>query len=158
GQAGQPVGGHGRLRRGGGGEEEDGVRAVAGAQPAQAPQDLGDVGAEDAPVGVALVDDDIAQRAQEGGPPGVGGKYAPVQHVRIGEDVVGVLAYPFAFLDRCVAVVDGGADRVAQGLGEGLHRAALVGREGLGGGQVEGGGTASVRGLGAVQERAEDRG
>ena len=157
GQAGQAARGEGGLGGRGRGEQEDRVGAVAGAQAAQTAQDLGDVGAEDAAVGVALVDDDIAQGAQEGGPPGVGGQDAQVQHVRIGEDVVGVLAHPLAFLDRSVAVVHGGPDRVAQRGREGLHRAALVGGQGLGRGEVEGGRAAAVRSLGAVQEGAEDR-
>ena len=111
GQAGQAARRPRGLGGGGGGEQEDRVGAVAGAQPAQPAQHLGDVGAEDAAVGVALVDDDVAQGAQEGGPAGVGGQDAAVQHVRIGEDVVGVLAYPLAFLEGRVAVVDGRADR-----------------------------------------------
>lgn len=81
-----------------------------------------------------------------------------VQHVGVGEDVVGVLTYPFAFLDGGVAVVDGGTDPVAQRGRELLHRAPLVGGQGLGGGEVEGGRATAVGSLGAVQEGAEDRG
>ncbi len=114
GQAGQPAGGDGGLGGGRGGQQEDGGGAVAGAQPAQPPQHLGDVGAEDAPVGVALVDDDIAQGPQEGGPARMGGKYSAVQHVGVGQYVVGVLAYPLAFLDGGVAVVDRGTHGAAQ--------------------------------------------
>ena len=104
------------LGGGGGGQQEDRVGAVAGAQPAQPAQHLGDVGAEDAAVGVALVDDDVPQRAQEGGPAGVGGQDAAVQHVGVGQDVVGVLADPLALLDGRVAVVDRRAHRGAQRL------------------------------------------
>ncbi len=157
-QTGEAAGGPGGVGGGGGGEEEDRLGAVPGADPAQAPQHLGDVGAEDAPVGVALVDHDVAQGAQEGGPPGVGGEHAPVQHVGVGQDEVRVLADPLAFLDRRVAVVEGGADPVAQRGGQLPDGAPLVGGEGLGGGEVEGGGPAPVGGLGTVQEGGEDRG
>ena len=116
------------------------------------------MGAEDAPVGVALVDHDEAQGAQEGGPAGVGRQDSAVQHVGVGQDVVRVLAHPFAFLDRGVAVVDRGAYGVAERGRQFLHRAPLVGGEGLGGGEVQGGRAAAVGGLGAVQQGAEDRG
>ncbi|NJP74042.1 flp pilus-assembly TadE/G-like family protein [Streptomyces sp. C1-2] len=155
GQPGQPARGHRRVGGGGRGEQEDGGGAVAGAQPAQPPQHLGDVRAEDATVGVALVDDHVLQGAQEGGPARVGGQDPAMQHVGVGEDVVGVLTYPFAFLGRGVAVVHGGPHGRAQGLGEFPHRPPLVGRECLGGGQVQGGGAPAVGRLGAVQEAGE---
>lgn len=145
------------IRRGGRGQQEDRIGPVAGAQAAQATQDLGDVGAEDASVGVALVDHDEPQGTQEGSPAGMGGQDSPVQHVGVGQDVVRVLADPLAFLDRGVPVVDRGPDRVAERGGERFHRAALVGCQGLGGSEVQGGGSAAVRGLGAVQQGAEDR-
>ena len=115
-EAGQAACGDRGLGGGRGGQQEDGRGAVAGAQAAQAAQDLGDVGAEDAAVGVALVDDDVAQGTQEGGPAGVGGQYPAVQHVGVGQDVVGVLAYPLAFLEGGVPVVHRGAYGVAQRL------------------------------------------
>lgn len=145
------------IRRRGRGQQEDRIGPVAGAQAAQATQDLGDVGAEDAPVGVALVDHDEPQGAQEGRPAGVGRQDPAVQHVGVGQDVVRVLPHPFAFLDGGVAVVDRGPDGVAERGRERLHRAPLVGCQGLGGGEVQGGGPTAVRGLGAVQEGAEDR-
>lgn len=61
----------GRVGGGGGRQQEHGFRAVAGAQTAQTAQDLGDVGPEDAAIGVALVDDDVLERFEEGGPAGV---------------------------------------------------------------------------------------
>ncbi len=151
-QPGQPSGRHRGFGGGGRGEQEDGVGAVAGAEAAQAADHLGDVRAEDPPVGVALVDDDVAQGAQEGGPARVGREDAAVQHVGVGEDEVGVLADPFALLDRGVAVVDGGPDGVAERGREFLDGAQLVGGEGLGGREVERGGAAPVGGLGAVEE------
>jgi hypothetical protein len=113
--------------------------------------------AEDAAIGVALVDDDVLQGLQEGGPALVGRQDAAVQHVRVGEDVGRVLADPLAFFERRVAVVHRGSYGCAKGLCEVLHRAALVGGQGFGRGQVQGGGATSVRGLGAFQERRQDR-
>src|SRR5690606_24227120 len=68
GEAGRCGGG---LRRSGGGKDEGRVGAVAGAQPAQAAQDLRDVRAEHAPVSVRLIDDHVAEAPQEGRPAGV---------------------------------------------------------------------------------------
>ena len=62
--AGRDLGlGHGRR-----GEHERRVGAVRRADPPQPAQHLGDVGAEDPAVVVALVDHDVAQRAQERAP------------------------------------------------------------------------------------------
>ncbi len=116
GQTGQSAGGDRGLGGGRRGQQEHGEGAVTGAQPAEPAQHLGDVRAEDAPVGVALVDDDVLERLQEGGPARVGGEYPAVQHVGVGEDVVGVLADPLAFLERGVAVVHGRPYRCAEGL------------------------------------------
>lgn len=157
GQARETAGGDRGLRRGGGGEEEDGFGSVAGAETAETAEHLGDVGAEDAPVGVALVDDDEAEGPEEGGPAGMGREDAPVQHVGVREDVIGVLAHPFAFFDRRVPVVDRRPDRGAEGLRERLHRAALVGGQSLGGGEVQSGGAAAVRSIGAVEEGTQHR-
>ncbi len=154
GQTGQPAGGDGRVGSGGRGEQEDGGGAVAGTDPPQSAQYLGHVRAEHAAVAVALVDHDVAERLEEGGPAGVRGQDAPVQHVRIGEDVGGVLADPLAFLGRGVAVVEGGPDA---GRGEFRGPAALVGGECLGGGEVERGRAPAVACLGAVQQVGQHR-
>ena len=53
--------------------------------------------AEDAAVGVALVDDHKAQPAQERGPLGVPGQDRPVQHVGVGEHEPGVRPDPVPF-------------------------------------------------------------
>ncbi len=103
-------------------------------------------------VGVALVDDDVLQRLQERRPARVGGEDAAVQHVRVGQYVGGVLAYPLALLGRGVAVVERCPDPRGRELG---GPAALVGRQGLGGGEVERGRATPVAGLGAVQQIAE---
>ena len=61
-ETGQPRRGTLRLGDRGRGQDERRVRAVVRADPPQPAQHLGDVGAEDAAVVVALVDDDEAQR------------------------------------------------------------------------------------------------
>ena len=48
-----------------------GLRAVVLAQPQQPAEDVGDVAAEDAAVGVRLVDDDVAQLLEQLEPLGV---------------------------------------------------------------------------------------
>ena len=62
-------------------------RPVVRADPPQPAQHRGHVRAEDAPVAVALVDDDVPQVAQEAGPPGVAGQDRAVQHVGVGQHV-----------------------------------------------------------------------
>src|SRR6185437_7097190 len=94
-EAGERACAGGRIGDRGGREYEDrlarppGDRVVRGdtAEPAQ---DLGDVRAEDAAVAVALVDDHDTQAAEEAAPPGVAWQHRAVQHVRIGQQVIGV--------------------------------------------------------------------
>ena len=102
------------LGDGRGGEHERRVRAVDRAHPAQPAQHVGDVRAEDAAVVVALVDDDVAQRPEEGRPAGVPRQQRAVQHVGVGEDVLGVVAGPVALLASAVAVVGGRRARRAR--------------------------------------------
>ena len=82
-----------------------GRRAVQRADPPQPAQHVRDVGAEHAAVVVALVDDDVLQRAEERRPARVPGQQRAVQHVGVGEDVLGVVARPVALLAGAVAVV-----------------------------------------------------
>ncbi|ASR00274.1 hypothetical protein CGL27_22810 [Streptomyces sp. 11-1-2] len=158
GNAGQPAGSDRRIGGGGRREQEHGRGAVAGADASQPAQHLGHMGAEDTPVGVAFVDHHIAQRAQEGGPSGVAGQDAAVEHVGVGEHVVRVLTHPFALLHGRVAVVDRRPDAGAQRGGEAGHRAALVGGQRLGGGEVKGGRPPAAGLLRAIQQGAEDGG
>ncbi|QDL75601.1 hypothetical protein DNK48_24880 [Streptomyces malaysiensis subsp. malaysiensis] len=158
GHAGQPTRGGRRIGGGGRGEQEHRRGAVAGADAAQPAQHLGHMGAEDTPVGVALVDHHITQRAQEGGPSGVAGQDAPVEHVGVGEHVVRVLPDPLALLDGRVAVVDRRPDAGAQRGGEVGQGAPLVGGQRLGGGEIQGGRPSPAGFLRAVQQGAEDGG
>jgi hypothetical protein len=84
-QAGEPLGRRRRVTRRGGGQHEGGGAPVAVGHPAEAAQHVGDVRAEDAAIGVALVYDDVAQAPQEGLPRRVPGQDAVVQHVRVGQ-------------------------------------------------------------------------
>ena len=88
-------------------------RGVVRGDAAEPAQDLGDVRAEDAAVAVALVDDHDPQAAEEAAPAGVVRQQPAVQHVRVGQQVVGVRLRPGALRDRGVAVVAGGAGRRA---------------------------------------------
>ena len=115
GQAGELPGAADRVGDRGRGEDEDGLPAaveggVVGRDAAEPAQDLGDVRAEDAAVAVALVDDHDPQAAEEAAPAVVVRQQPAVDHVRVGQQVVGVGLRPGALRDRGVAVVAGGAD------------------------------------------------
>ncbi|MNW51571.1 hypothetical protein D3C74_290600 [compost metagenome] len=93
---------------------------------------------EHPPVRVPLVDDDVAQVAQEPGPAPVVGHEREVQEVGVGQYDVGVLLDPLALLERGVAVARRDLDVVrARRVEEALEAVDLVGRESLGGAQVE---------------------
>jgi hypothetical protein len=117
------------------GEQEAGRRAVGGGDAAQAAQDVGDVGAEDAAVDVRLVDHDDRQVGEEVRPRGVVGQDPDVEHVGVGEHEVRPPADGQALLAPGVSVVDRRAHQLRQP--EGVQRARLVLRERLGGVQVE---------------------
>ena len=72
--------------------DEDRVLPVETADPDQAADDVGQVGAEDAPVDVELVDDDVLEVAEEFLPLRMVGKDPCVKHVRIRHDDVALLA------------------------------------------------------------------
>ena len=65
-------------------EDEGGIGAVVRAEAAQPAQQVGDVAAEDAAQHVELVDHDVAQAHEEGGPALVVGQEADVQHLGVG--------------------------------------------------------------------------
>ena len=78
--------------------------AVKRAYTFEPPDDVCEVGAEYAAVGVNLVDDDVFQVFKQLHPLGVVRQYARVQHVRIGHDDVPRLTYGLARRNRRVAV------------------------------------------------------
>ncbi len=79
------------------------------ADASQSPQHVGEMAAEDAAVGVQLVDDHVAQVAEQLGPLQMVRQDAGVQHVGVGEDQAGALAGRGALALRGVAVVGGGS-------------------------------------------------
>ena len=92
--------GDGRRRR-----DELRLRAVEARHAAGAAQHVGDVAAEDAPVGVHLVEYDVAQAAEEAHPAGVVRQDTQVQHIGVGDEDARLVADGGAVTLRRVAVV-----------------------------------------------------
>ena len=131
--------------------DEDRVPAVEAADPDQTPEHVRQVGAEDPPVDVELVDHHVLEVREELLPLGVVGEDPGVEHVGVRDDDVPLPA------DRLAGVV-GGVPVVGVGLDVGLHLADqavdlvhLVLGEGLGRKKVEG------AGLGLFEDLLEDR-
>ena len=102
------------------------LRAIEFGDAAQAPQNVGQMAAEDAAVGVQFVQDDVAQIFEEARPFGVVRQDAGVQHVWIREDDVAAFADGFAGVAGRVAIV--GEDAEANRRGASPDRAVrLVG-------------------------------
>ncbi len=126
--------------------DEDRVAAVEAADPDQTPEHIRQVGAEDAPVDVELVDDHVLEVREELLPLRVVGKDPGVEHVGVRDDDVALPA------DRLAGVV-GGVPVVGVGLDVGLHLADqavdlvhLVLGEGLGRERGRGRGSPALRG------------
>jgi hypothetical protein len=66
------------------GKDESRPGSIELRDPFQPANDIGDMRAKDTPIGVSLVDDDVAQAGEEFTPVGVVGKDAGMQHVRVG--------------------------------------------------------------------------
>ncbi len=147
-QPGEPATGDGRTGHRRRGEHEGRTGPVRGADPAQPAQHVRDVRAEDAAIGVALVDHDVLQPAQERRPPRVRRQDSAVQHVWVRQHEPGVRPNPIPLGRLGVAVEGRGANVWQHQRAEGPQ---LVGRERLGRRQVE-------RGRLAVgEQRREDR-
>ena len=116
-------------------QQEPRLGAVDGGGPAQPAQHVADMGAEDAAVHVRLIDHDEGQIGKEVPPRGVVRQDPDVQHVRVGDDEVAALADRRALVARGVAVIDRGADLLAQA--EPVQRPRLVLGQCLGRVQVE---------------------
>jgi hypothetical protein len=82
-------------------------------EPPESAQDVGDVGAEHTAQDMEFVDHDIAEAHEKGIPCRVAGEKTPVQHLRIGEDDIRVLAGPRLFVSSGIAVV-GSGDQVRE--------------------------------------------
>ena len=94
------------VRDRGAGEQELRLAAVERAHAPQPPQHERHVRAEDAAVGVRLVDHDVREVGQHVRPAPVVGQDADVQHVGVRQDRIGEAAHEVALLARRVAVVD----------------------------------------------------
>ena len=96
------------------------------------------MGPEHAVVAMRLVDDDVAQSAQEGGPARVVRQYREVHHVWVRQDETGMLPCISTLLDVRIAIQRSdapGARRQRRG------GANLIMCQGFGGGDVERGGS-----------------
>ena len=100
----------------GGAADKDRVAAVEAADPDQTPEHVRQVGPEDAPIHMELVDDDVLEIREELLPFRVVGQDPGVEHVGIRDDDVALPA------DRLPGVV-GGVPVVGVGLDVGLHLA-----------------------------------
>ena len=112
-------------------------RAVVGTDPQQATQDVGDVAAEDAPVGVRLVDDDETELLEELEPLRVVGQDGRAQHVRVGDHHLAGLADDGPDGRRRVTVVDGRGEVHLRQRREVAELRQLVLAQSLGGKEVE---------------------
>ena len=106
--------------------DDDGGRPVVRADPQEPPDDVRDVAAEDAPVHVELVDDDVPELLEQAIPLGVVGEDRRVEHVRVRDDDLARGADDGADGRGRVAVVGRGVDlEVGRGR-EGAERRDLV--------------------------------
>ena len=112
--------------------DDDRVAAVVGADPQQPAQDVGDVAAEDAAVGVQLVDDDDPELLEQLEPLRVVGEDRRVEHVRVGDHDLAGRPDRRADRRRRVAVVGGRRDRHPGGRGQLAELGDLVLAERLG--------------------------
>ena len=98
-----------RVADGGRGAEQLRARAMKARDAEEAPEDVGDMRAEDPPVDVQLVDDDVAEILQRARPARVMRQHPGVQHVGVREDDARPLASRTARVARRISVVDHGA-------------------------------------------------
>ena len=95
---------------GGGAANELRVAAIEAGDALEAAKDVAEMAAEDAAIGVQFVDYDVAQILEDAGPASMVRQNAGVQHVRIGQDNVALLADGFARVAGRVTVVGEDAD------------------------------------------------
>ena len=107
----------------GGTADEDRIGAVEVGQSTEPAEHIADMAPEDAAQHMYLVHDHITESSQEGRPPPVPGEDPDVQHVRVGEEHIGMTPCPSPGLVVGIAVVDG---RHHLGHPEIVQRAELV--------------------------------
>ncbi len=134
----QALGQLGRVGDGRRGAEEAGRGAVEVADPLQPPDDVRHLAAEEAAIGVELVDDDELEAGEELAPARVVGQDPGVQHVRVGQDDVPALADGGPLARRRIPVVGVDLDAEWQLLDEGGQLRQLVLCQRLGRKQVQG--------------------
>ena len=117
--------------------DDDRMAAVVRADPEQPAEDVGDVPAEHATIGVQLVDDDVAQLFEQLEPLGVMGQDRRMEHVRVGRDDLAGAPDRRPDRSRRVAVVGRCRDVHAGCRGELGELGDLVLRERLGGEEQE---------------------
>ena len=120
-----------------GAADDDRVAVVKGADAPEAAQHVREVAAEDAAVGVQLVDHDVAQVGEQFDPARVVWQHAGVQHVRVGDDDVAGLSNRLPGADRRVAVVGVGFEVDLQGADQAMQFGELILRQCLGRKQIE---------------------
>ena len=129
-----------RVADGRGAAQKPRPHAVERGQPAQTPQHVGEVGTEDAAIGVQFVDHHEAQPAKEPFPLRMVRQHRGMQHVRVGND------QPRAGADRAasgrgrVAVVGGHRQRQPRFPYQAVQLVALILGQRLGREQVQGAG------------------
>ena len=107
------------------------IPLVKGDHPPEAAQDIGHVRAEDAPVRVYLVQNDVTQPAPEVCPAGVVGQDAVVQHIGVGNEQPRGATNAAPGADRCIPVVHARAIWQAQRGEPALKFLALILRQGF---------------------------
>ena len=115
-----------------------GSRTVERRDAEQAPENVGDVRAEDATVGVHLVDDDVAEVLERARPARVMREDPRVEHVRVRHDDAAAFARSAARVGRRVAVEDHGRGRRAARRHQLAQPRFLVARERLRRKEVDG--------------------
>ena len=113
-------------------QEELRAAAVVGGDALEASQHVGHGAAEDAGQGVHLVDDDGLEPAEQLRPLGVVGQDPRVEHPRVGQHDVTVVAQGAAHRRRRVPVVGEAVPAPAEGLEQSVQVRRLVLAEGLG--------------------------
>ena len=102
------------------------------------PENVGGVAAENAAIGMQLVDHDVAQILEEPRPTGVVRQHSGVQHIGIGQHDAGSAANGSACVLRRVAVIGKGANIAARRPDQPMEFGELIFGQGLGGKQIKG--------------------
>jgi len=136
---------------GGGATNKLRVGAVEAGDAAQAAKNVGEMTAQNAAVGVQLIENDVTEIFEEADPFRVVRENAGVDHVGIREDDVAAFANGFAGVAGRVAIVGEDAEGIVEARSEIVKLGELILSEGLGGVEVKG------AGVGIFEDGIEDR-